>query len=98
MILIEGIDISDNNLHPLNAEFPIEVTEEGIDICVNEEHPSKAEFPISVTEEGIDIWSKDAHPLNNASGMYFISPIISSVLIPSKILFPNEFIEEGINI
>ena len=41
-----GIDICDNDEHPLKAESPISFTEEGIVICVNDEHSSKAEFPM----------------------------------------------------
>ena len=34
----EGIVISLNDEHPLNANYPIEVTEEGIVISLNDEH------------------------------------------------------------
>ena len=40
----------------------------------------------------------DEHSENNLSGIYLIFPVISSVLIPLKILFPNEVTEEGMAI
>ena len=41
-----GIMIRDNDEHPLNIDFPIDVTDDGIDIFVRNMHNSNAPFEI----------------------------------------------------
>ena len=55
MLIFHCICSSFNDVHPLKALLPIEVTEEEIVICVNDEHLVKAESQIEVTKEGIAI-------------------------------------------
>ena len=59
----DGIDTCVNDVHLLNAPFPIEVKEDGISnsISDNDSHPLKASFPIEIIEEGILTCVKDEH-------------------------------------
>lgn len=55
----EGIDINDNELHPLNAFDSIDVVEGGSIIVFNDEHSSNALSAIEVIGEIIVIFSID---------------------------------------
>lgn len=64
----EGSFIFDNEVHPLNADDSIIVTEEGISICDNEEQLEKQLELILVIKEVQNItFSNDLHPLNTFS-------------------------------
>ena len=67
-------------------------------ISFSDEHSEKAESPIEFTEEGSVICVSEEQLENNLFGIYFIFPVISSVVTPLKISSPNEVTEEGIEI
>lgn len=81
-------------MHPEKQYIPIDSKEEGIDICFSDEHSEKAKFPKEVIVDEIVIWVSVEQLLKKLLGISFILPIISSVLIPLKIFFPNEIEED----
>ena len=58
VVMVDGRVKCFSELHPENAESPIEVTDEGIDNSSSRVHPKNADSPIDLMVDGIDTLSK----------------------------------------
>lgn len=62
VVVVLGMAILFNEVHPAKAPSPILVTELGIEMLFNDVQPLKVLLPIVVAELGTAILSKDIHP------------------------------------